>query len=182
MQKNAALTAAALVLLFPLALHAQVQTMKDYQLADVEALRSKFIALAEAIPADRYDWQPMEGTRTVRDVLVLIAAEANIFPGYWGLAVAEGAETEYRAESARVAKVAVTKAQLIAQLDRSVAHLSRSLAGMSTAERAADGRTFGRDIKVDAGIALALSDMHEHLGQLIAYARMNHVVPPWSKP
>jgi hypothetical protein len=24
-------------------------------------------------------------------------------------------------------------------------------------------------------------DMHEHLGQLIAYARMNHIVPPWSK-
>jgi len=24
-------------------------------------------------------------------------------------------------------------------------------------------------------------DLHEHLGQLIAYARTNHIVPPWSK-
>ena len=24
-------------------------------------------------------------------------------------------------------------------------------------------------------------DLHEHLGQLIAYARMNQIVPPWSK-
>ena len=47
--------------------------------------------------------------------------------------------------------------------------------------RTADGRTFGRDIKVDAGITLALSDMHEHLGQLIAYTRMSRIVLPWSR-
>jgi hypothetical protein len=56
-----------------------------------------------------------------------------------------------------------------------------SLAGMSDAARAADGRTFGRDITVEAGITLALSDLHEHLGQLMAYARMNQIVPPWSR-
>jgi hypothetical protein len=70
---------------------------------------------------------------------------------------------------------------LITELNRSFDHLSRSLAGMSDSARAADGKTFGRDIKVDAGITLALSDMHEHLGQLIAYARSNRIVPPWSR-
>ena len=39
---------------------------------------------------------------------------------------------------------------------------------------------FGRDMQVHANIATAMADMHEHLGQLIAYARTNHVVPPWS--
>ena len=39
---------------------------------------------------------------------------------------------------------------------------------------------FGRDMPTHANIATAMSDMHEHLGQLIAYARTNHVVPPWS--
>jgi hypothetical protein len=33
---------------------------------------------------------------------------------------------------------------------------------------------------VHASIATAMADMHELLGQLIAYARRNHVVPPWS--
>jgi hypothetical protein len=33
---------------------------------------------------------------------------------------------------------------------------------------------------VHASVAVAMNDMHEHLGQLIAYARTNHVVPPWS--
>jgi hypothetical protein len=162
-------------------LQGQVQSLKDHHVADVEELRSKFVALAKAFPEDKYDWRPMEGTRSVRDVLVLVAAEANIFPAYWGLPAAEGAAQDYRAESARVGGIAVTRAQVVAQLGRSFDHLSRSLAGMSDAARAASGRTFGRDMKVDAGITLALSDLHEHLGQLIAYARMNRIVPPWSR-
>lgn len=173
--------AVAVAMMLPPALLAQVQTLKDFHVADVESLRSKFVGLAVAFPEDRYDWRPMEGTRSVRDVLVLVAAEANVFPANWGLPSAEGAAPGYQAESARVGGLAVTKALLIAELGRSFDHLSRSLAGMSDAARAADGRTFGRDIKVDAGITLALSDMHEHLGQLIAYARMNRIVPPWSR-
>lgn len=183
MGRSGVLSVAAVVLamMFPSALRAQVQTLKDFHVADVENLRSKFVALAAAFPEDSYDWRPMEGTRSVRDVLVLVAAEANVFPVNWGLPAAEGAAQGYQAESARVGELAATKALLNAELGRSFDHLSRSLAGMSDAARAADGRTFGRDIKVDAGITLALSDMHEHLGQLIAYARMNGIVPPWSQ-
>ena len=168
---GAAAVAAALML--PTALRAQIQTLKDYHVADVADLRSKFVGLATAFPEDRYDWKPMEGTRSVRDVLV--------FPVNWGLPAGEGAAQGYQAESARMAGLATTRAKLIAELERSFDHLSRSLAGMSDSARAADGRTFGRDMKVDAGITLALSDMHEHLGQLIAYARMNRIVPPWSR-
>jgi hypothetical protein len=167
--------------ILPPALQAQVQTLKELHVADVENLRSKFVALAEAFPEDRYEWRPMNDTRSVRDVLVLVAAEANVFPANWGLPAAQGAAEGYQAESARVGGTAPTKALLIAQLNRSFDHLARSLIGMSDAARTADGRTFGRDIRVDAGITLALSDMHEHLGQLIAYARMNRIVPPWSR-
>jgi hypothetical protein len=168
----------AVALMLPLALSGQAQTPKDFHVADVENLRSKFVAMATAFPEDRYDWKPMEDTRSVRDVLVLVAAEV---PANWDLPAAEGAAKGYRAESVRVGNVAATKALLITELNRSFDHLSRSLAGMSDSARAADGKTFGRDIKVDAGITLALSDMHEHLGQLIAYARSNRIVPPWSR-
>ena len=171
----------AVVMTFPVGVRAQVQTLKEFHVADVEDLRSKFMALAEAFPEERYDWSPMEGTRSVRDVLVLVAAEANIFPAYWGMPAADGAAQGYRAESERLAAVVTTKARLIDQLHHSFDHLKQSLADMSEAARAADGRTFGRDMRVDAGITLALSDLHEHLGQLIAYARMNRIVPPWSR-
>ena len=183
MTRSAAWHAAALVafLILPIALPAQVQTLKDFHVADVENLRTKLVGLATTIPEDRYDWRPMEGTRSVREVLVLVAAEANVFPVNWGLPAAAGAAEGYRAESTRLGGMAVTKTQVIAELGRAFDHLHRSLAGMSDEARAADGRTFGRDIKVDAGITLALTDMHEHLGQLIAYARMNRIAPPWSR-
>lgn len=173
--------AVAVAMMLPPPLSAQVQTLKDFQVADVEHLRSKFVALATAFPEDRYDWRPMEGTRSVRDVLILVAAEANVFPANWGLPAADGAAKEYRAESARLDAALGTRARVIGELHRSFDHLGRALAGMSDSARAADGTTFGREIKVDAGIALALSDLHEHLGQLVAYARMNRIVPPWSR-
>jgi hypothetical protein len=180
MSRNAA-WALALAMMLPSSLHAQAQTLREYHVAAVENLQSKFVALAGAIPEERYDWRPMDGTRSVRDVLALVAAEANVFPVNWGLPAAEGAAEGYQAESERVAAFAATRAELIAVLSRSFDHLSRSLAGMSDAARTADGRTFGRDITVEAGITLALSDLHEHLGQLIAYARTNQIVPPWSR-
>ncbi len=183
MRRNIPWIIAALVAatILPPALQAQVQTLKDFHVSDVDELRRKFVALATAFPEDRYDWRPMDGTRSVRDVLVLVAAEGNVFPANWDLPAAEGAAQGYQAESARLAARATTKTLLIAQLEQSFDHLARSLAGMSDTARAADGRTFGRDMKVDAGITLALSDLHEHLGQLIAYARMNQIVPPWSR-
>lgn len=183
MRRKVSRAAAAVVvaMMFPAALRAQVQTLKEYHVADVAELKSKFVALAQAIPEDRYDWRPMEGVRSVRDVLVLVAAEGNVYPENWGLPAAEGAARGYEAESARLDSLARTKAQLVAQVERGFDHLGRSLAGMSDSARAADGKTWGRDMKVDAGITMALTDMHEHLGQLIAYARMNRIVPPWSR-
>ena len=183
MKRIVVLMTAALVsgLVLPTALQAQVQTLKEFHVADVAELKSKFVGLANVFPEDKYDWKPMEGTRSVRDVLVLLAAEGNVFPENWGLPRAEGAVRGYQAESARLDSIATTKSQLIAELERSFDHLSRSLAGMSDSAHAADGKTWGREMTVEAGITMALNDMHEHLGQLIAYARMNGIVPPWSR-
>lgn len=183
MKVNVSWRAAVVVvgLLVPGGAAAQVQTLKAYHVEDVAELKSKFVGLATAFPEDKYEWRPMEGTRSVRDVLVLLAAEGNVFPENWGLPRADGAVRGYQAESARLDSLAKTKAQVIAELERAFDHLGRSLAGMSDSARAADGKTWGRDMKVDAGITMALNDMHEHLGQLIAYARMNRIVPPWSR-
>ena len=177
---RAALLAAGLILPIGSA-HAQVQTLKAWHVADVEEMKSKFVALANAIPEDRYDWRPMEGVRSVRDVLLLVAAEGNTYPENWGLPRAEGAADDYVAESTRIGRAAATKAQLIAEVERAFDHLARSLAGMSDSAHAADGKTWGRAMTVEAGITMALADMHEHLGQLIAYARMNRIVPSWSR-
>lgn len=130
----AAMVVAGAVTLPP-AVEAQGQPLKDFHVADVESLRSKFVALAEAFPDARYKWRPMEGTRSVRDGLVLVAAVANIFLANWGHPAVEGAALGHQAESARLGASAVTRTQLIAEPRRSFDHLSRSLAGMSDAAR-----------------------------------------------
>jgi hypothetical protein len=177
--KSWSLGVLTLVLALPAATAAQVQSLKDFHVDDVQTLHDKFSGLADAIPEDLYDWRPMEGVRSVREVLALAVAEANLFPSMWGATRPSGIGQGFGGEIERI--TAMNKDQIKAELDRSFDYMKGALAGMSDSARMADGNTFGTDMKVDAGITLAMSDMHEHLGQLIAYARMNEVVPPWSR-
>ena len=63
-------------------------TMKAAFMADIEVMREKFLGLAEAFPAETYTWRPMEGVRSVSEVLMLIASE-----GYGFVPMAVGAPT-----------------------------------------------------------------------------------------
>ena len=43
------------------------------------------------------------------------------------------------------------------------------------------GRSGGREMTQRALLSAMLNHMHEHLGQSVAYARVNGVAPPWSE-
>jgi len=43
-------------------------------------------------------------------------------------------------------------------------------------------KVLGRDATVDGMYLRIIVHANEHMGQLIAFARMNGIVPPWSKP
>lgn len=170
--------AVAVMLGGPGAVTAQVESMKDFQVGDVEEMGGKFVALAEAFDESQYDWRPMEGVRSVKDVLALAVAEANLFPGMWGATPPDGIGEGFGGEMGRITSMSMS--EIIAELSKSFEYLAGALLQMSDETRMAEGTTFGRSMQNSAGIALAMSDMHEHLGQLIAYARTNGVVPPWS--
>lgn len=152
----------------------------EAQTADLEQLRDKFVSLAEAFPGDTYDWRPMEGVRSVREVFVLIAGEGTLFPTMWGFDrpawVAEGG---FGGESERLA--ALSREDLIDELRRSFDHLIGLLRGLSEEDRQRQVDYFGLEVDLTTAITLMGTDMHEHLGQAIAYARMNRIVPPWSR-
>ena len=59
------------------------KTAAEVRIADLEQLRDKFVALADAFPEETYDRRPMEGVRSVRDVFMLIAVEGTILPTMW---------------------------------------------------------------------------------------------------
>ena len=85
-------------------------------MVDLEQMRDKFLSLAEAFPEDTWDWAPMEGVRSVRDVMVLMVAEGHIFPGMWGADPPMGVASGFGAEIARV--TAMSKADVIGEIER----------------------------------------------------------------
>ena len=158
---------------------AQVPSFQDSQVTDIETMKDKFIGLAQAFNESQYDWRPMEGVRSVRDVLGLIIAECHVFPTAWGHEAPAGSASGFGAELQRAG--ALQRSEIISELDSAFDHLIGVVRGMDNTERMADSNYFGRPMTITANIVVSMGDMHEHLGQLIAYARTNEVVPPWSR-
>jgi hypothetical protein len=145
-------------------------------LADLEVMRGKFIGLAQAFPADKYTWRPMDGVRSVSEVLMLIASEGYGFAPT-GLGGKAGLTRE---EMAPLSKV-TDKAQVIDHLTKGFAHAKKEIESIDPATLTGKRRVMGQDRALPDIVIAIGGDMHEHLGQLIAYARTNHIVPPWSK-
>jgi hypothetical protein len=145
---------------------------------DLETLRGKFVGLAEAFPQDKYSWRPMDGVRSVSEVLMLAAMEGYTFiPSSFG---AKNADLGSREEMGKLRTI-TDKAQIVEHINKGFAHAKKELEALDASTLTGKRKVMGRDLSV-TDIALAIGgDLHEHLGQMIAYARMNHIVPPWSK-
>jgi DinB superfamily len=145
---------------------------------DLETLRGKFVGLAEAFPQDKYTWRPMDGVRSVSEVLMLAAMEGYTFiPSSFG---AKNADLGSREEMGKLRTI-TDKAQIVEHINKGFAHAKKELEALDASTLTGKRKVMGRDLSV-TDIALAIGgDLHEHLGQMIAYARMNHIVPPWSK-
>ena len=158
---------------------AQYRDAVETQIADLEQMRDKFISLAEAFPAETYAWRPMEGVRSVHDVMALMSAECVLFPTMWGFESAEWAGEGFRGEMSRLSEL--SKDEVIEELRRSFEHLLGLVQGLTSEDRARHVDFFGREVDLGTAIDLMANDMHEHLGQAIAYARTNEIFPPWSR-
>jgi hypothetical protein len=157
---------------------AQVPSLSAMQLNDIRGMKDKFVGLANAIPEGQYDWRPMEGVRSTKEVVILLIGEGFGFPTQWGGERPAGVLADRAQETARLQ--AMNKTQLVAELTRSFDNMIAVVSAMNDAARAREIRFFGQQVTVSGAIMMATADMHEHLGQLIAYARHGRIVPPWS--
>jgi hypothetical protein len=151
--------------------------IKTAFLADLDTVKTKFIGLAEAFPQDKYSWRPMDGVRSVSEVLMLAAQEGYAFvPGSFG-----GQRFNMpQADMQNLSKV-TDKAAVIDHLNKAFAYAKTQVEGLDPATLTGKRRIMGREMGFADGVIAIGGDLHEHLGQLIAYARTNRVVPPWSK-
>ena len=140
------------------------------QLDDTE---KKLVALAEAIPQDKYGWRPGPGVRSISEVYMHIAGADMMIPSALGLKPPAG--------MARDAETKVTeKAQVIDALRKSFAHARSAADAVKDEEMGAPVKLFGQDNTKMGVLFLMAYHLHEHLGQSIAYARTVGVTPPWS--
>lgn len=141
---------------------------------DVGTLSDKFVGLARVM-AGKYDWKPGQGVRSVGDVFNLILMENRMLAG-----LLTGAGAPSGGMGGRGNQV-TDPAQMQEALRTSYDALKQAIAGLSDNDLKAAVKLFGRDTTKQGAALMLLFDQHEHLGQSIAYARSNSVVPPWSK-
>ena len=179
-----AVLAASLVLASPRATIAQQPSgIMAELLADLGQAQKKMVDLAKAMPADKYNWRPAPGVRSVGEVFLHVAAYNYFLPAGMGYAppAATGIKaTDYKtADAFTVRKLA--KDAIVKELEDSYRFLQSSMAATTDAKLTQTATIFGFKQTVRGWWVGTLTDMHEHLGQAIAYARVNGVVPPWSK-
>jgi len=151
-------------------------TVQSELLGDLANLRDKYVSLAEAMPESDYGWRPGEGVRSVSEVYMHVAA-ANIglVARVMGTDPPAGVEAWYGEDAESI----TDKATVVAALAASFDYIGDALEATSDDDWGQGVELFGAT-SVRGAMTFTLAHCHEHLGQSIAYARVNGVVPPWS--
>jgi uncharacterized damage-inducible protein DinB len=175
------IAAGALVFSLPLAAQTREGVMGDL-LKDIGGAEKKVIALANAIPESAYAWRPGPGVRSTGEVFQHIASDNYFLPVLLDMPAPKetGITKEYKTAEA-YEKRPLNKAAVIADLEKSFAFLRSSMNATTDAQLNTTIDMFGQKSSTRAVWISTATHLHEHLGQLIAYARSNKITPPWSK-
>lgn len=145
-------------------------------LKDFAEFETKYTRLAEQMPADKYSWRPADGVRSVGEVFMHIA-QAN-----FSLSRRIGTPSPASFNPQGYEKSLTEKAAIVEQLKQSFAHMRNAALKASDADADKTMPWFGGStITQRAFLVFILRHAGEHLGQSIAYARVNGIVPPWTE-
>jgi uncharacterized damage-inducible protein DinB len=153
-------------------------------ISQVDQVETKIVGLAKAIPEPAYDWRPGDGVRSVSEVFRHVAGENYFVAAKIAGTIppsATGITGKAHKEALSYEERKMTRAQVISALEQSFAFLKQSMAN-TPADRLESLTDYsGNKITTRNAWLHTTTHLHEHLGQLIAYARSNRVVPPWSR-
>ena len=164
---------AGLAVLHQTPLIAQELFLAPSLLAGLEDTERKFVDLAEALSWEHYAWRPMPGVRSVGEVFMHVAAGNVQFPLLLGYTPIDAIPEVLRRLPLWTDPV------MPASRSQVVESLRRSFENAKMAVRSAQAS--GETVDVEVVLLRMSNHLHEHLGQQIAYARINQIVPPWSK-
>ena len=134
----------------------------------------QLVALAEATPADKFSWRPAPGVRSTSEVYMHIV-DANFY-----LLSVTGPKMPADLKEG-MDKTVTSKPEVIAWLKRSLDAVKQAHAKVTPADLQRKVHIADRDATVDGMYLRIIVHANEHMGQLIAYARVTGVTPPWSQ-
>src|SRR5216684_5596977 len=135
----------------------------------------RYTHLAEAMPTEKYTWRPAEGVRSVGEVFTHIIA-AN-----YGVARALGTAPPAGFDFKAIAALSADKPKVLQALKDSFAHFRTAIVALSEADADKPQKMFNRSTTLRGSFIAITGHFGEHLGQSIAYARVNGIVPPWTE-
>lgn len=135
----------------------------------------RFTDLANAVPAGKYTWRPAEGVRSIGEVFLHVSAANYNLPHLIGTPAPAGIDLR------GLEKSTTDKAKIIDTLKDSFAHIRGAITALSDADVEKGLKLFEKDNTYRGVMIFILRHLGEHLGQSIAYARVNGIVPPWTE-
>jgi uncharacterized damage-inducible protein DinB len=185
MRRSLLFAAALLFAVSPVAhtVSAQAAPLVADLIKDVEGVEKKMVGLAKVTPPEKLAWRPAAGVRSIGEVFLHVASDNYFIPSGFGHAIPEA--TGIKAGDFKSLQTyesrQLTRDQIVAELEQSFAYLKSQMAKTTAATVGNEVSMFGMKTTAQGMWILATTHLHEHLGQSIAYARTNGIVPPWSK-
>jgi uncharacterized damage-inducible protein DinB len=148
--------------------------MKAQALLDLERVNQKFVDLANVVPAEKLTWRPSADSRSFAEMFLHVAGER------YGILSLMGAEKPAGFDGKTFEKSTTDRAQIVAELNKSWTFAETAIKGMTNADFAKLLPKLGPQANAGDVVYILVGDAHEHLGQAVAYARENGIVPPWT--
>ena len=150
----------------------------DY-LHGIGRLEEQIVSLEQAMPQAKFTWHPKDA-RSVAEVYLHVAGGIYFLMGQIGHA--PPADVKALMEAKKWEAQTTKKDEIKTILTNAFAFLRQAVTDTSDADLDKTVKMFGSEFSQRAVFMIVAAHCAEHLGQSIAYARVNGIAPPWSKP
>lgn len=144
-------------------------------LEEIAYYEQRYTSLATAMPEEKYSWRPGEGVRSVGEVYT------HIIQANYGIARALGTSLPAGFDLKTFSAISGDKQKVVQALKDSFAHFRGAILALNDADADKPQKMFNRQTTLRGSFIAITGHFGEHLGQSIAYARMNGVAPPWTE-
>ena len=151
---------------------------KEY-IAAMTDVQEKLVSLLQATPEKKLSWRPAEGIRSTSEVFLHAAGGNYLFATFIGVPLPESAQSVMDRKTGET--YTQKKDEITKQLNGSSDFLKEAIGKLRDNDLDKVIDFFGSQVTLRYALLVGINHLYEHLGQSIAYARSNGIVPPWSK-